>query len=202
MSLGASGKLGDALVFFGWKGLDLVREYVIPTNPQSALQTIQRNFLKAAVAAIHAAQAQADDPLGAADQTAMALLGSTHATPRTWFNEIVKLWCDVKITEKTPIVFSNGTTVNATRNIVNLYAGINEETPSDLAAGKFYLGKTKTNLVHAYTANLNAGVSVSLLNENITGWTSVGDKIYWQYRPDSGDDCEGANSGIYHFVAE
>ncbi|GAH96000.1 unnamed protein product, partial [marine sediment metagenome] len=28
-SLGASQQLGKALVFFGWKGLDVVREYVI-----------------------------------------------------------------------------------------------------------------------------------------------------------------------------
>jgi len=32
LSLGASGQIGKSLVFFGWKGLDVVREYVIPSN--------------------------------------------------------------------------------------------------------------------------------------------------------------------------
>jgi len=41
MSLGASGALGKALVFFGWKGLDVVREYVIPANPKTTAQNTQ-----------------------------------------------------------------------------------------------------------------------------------------------------------------
>lgn len=41
-SMSASGKLGNALVFFGWKGLNVVREWVIPANPRTALQNIVR----------------------------------------------------------------------------------------------------------------------------------------------------------------
>ena len=41
-SMSASGKIGDALVFFGWKGINVVRGFVIPSNPQSAAQGDQR----------------------------------------------------------------------------------------------------------------------------------------------------------------
>jgi len=38
MSMTASGKLADTLVFFGWKGIAVVRQWLIPANPQSADQ--------------------------------------------------------------------------------------------------------------------------------------------------------------------
>lgn len=37
-SMSASGKIGDAIVFFGWKGVNVVRQWLIPANPQSAGQ--------------------------------------------------------------------------------------------------------------------------------------------------------------------
>jgi len=37
-SLTASGKIGDAMVHFGWKGLNVVRGWVKPLNTQSELQ--------------------------------------------------------------------------------------------------------------------------------------------------------------------
>ena len=48
-SLKASGKLGDALVYFNWKGINCVRSYVIPANPQSTAQLAQRNHMINAV---------------------------------------------------------------------------------------------------------------------------------------------------------
>ncbi|MEI7961339.1 MAG: hypothetical protein WCI04_03305 [archaeon] len=44
-SMSASGQLGKAIVHFGWKGLNVVRQYVIPSNPQSATQGSNRIFL-------------------------------------------------------------------------------------------------------------------------------------------------------------
>lgn len=34
-SMSATGKIGDAIVFFGWKGLNVVREWLKPTNKKS-----------------------------------------------------------------------------------------------------------------------------------------------------------------------
>lgn len=42
MSMSASGKLADAIVFFTWKGVNVVRGFVIPANPQSSDQGDQR----------------------------------------------------------------------------------------------------------------------------------------------------------------
>jgi len=42
MSMSASGKLGNAIVFSIWKGAAYVRKFVIPSNPQSVGQGDQR----------------------------------------------------------------------------------------------------------------------------------------------------------------
>jgi hypothetical protein len=41
-SMSASGKLADAMVYFGWKGVNVVRGWVKPANPMSAAQGDQR----------------------------------------------------------------------------------------------------------------------------------------------------------------
>lgn len=41
-SMSASGKLADAMVYFAWKGVNVVRGWVKPANPQSAGQGDQR----------------------------------------------------------------------------------------------------------------------------------------------------------------
>jgi len=46
-SLEARGKIGDAIVYFPWKGRHVVRQWLKPTNPQSALQGYVRGALKA-----------------------------------------------------------------------------------------------------------------------------------------------------------
>lgn len=51
---GASGQLGGAIVYFPWKGLNCVREYVIPANPNSDPQIAQRGYFHNSVDAWHA----------------------------------------------------------------------------------------------------------------------------------------------------
>lgn len=46
-SLEARGKVGDAIVFFPWKGRHVVRQWLKPTNPKSSLQGYVRASLKA-----------------------------------------------------------------------------------------------------------------------------------------------------------
>lgn len=53
LSFGASGKIAGALVYFPWKGVNAVREYVVPANPRSALQIAQRGIFEGAVDAWH-----------------------------------------------------------------------------------------------------------------------------------------------------
>lgn len=201
-SFNASGQIAKALVYFGWKGIDVVRSYVVPSNPQTTLQTTQRNLLKAAVAKIHVAQADADNPLVEVDQFAYALLGSIHPAPRTWFNEAVKLWIDTQRDGKVPIIYADGTEVSKVRATIALAVHIFEREITALNTGKFYIGKSKTSLIHAKTGSLADGDYVYLSATDCKDFMTVGNTYYWQYRPDDEDPCEGANSGIYHFIAE
>lgn len=45
-SLGASGTIGKAVTFAGWKGRPYARERVIPANPKTVLQVAMRAMLK------------------------------------------------------------------------------------------------------------------------------------------------------------
>lgn len=56
ISLEARGAIGKAIVYFPWKGINAVREYVIPANPQTTAQMIQRGYLTDAVADWHASE--------------------------------------------------------------------------------------------------------------------------------------------------
>ncbi|GAJ21972.1 unnamed protein product, partial [marine sediment metagenome] len=71
LSLGASGALGKSIVAFPWKGIDCLREYVIPANPKSTLQLAQRALFTAAITLIHYAEGLTGSPLGAVDKTAL-----------------------------------------------------------------------------------------------------------------------------------
>lgn len=48
-SVTASGTIGDAIVFSNWKGLPYVRSRVIPDNPRTSIQQIQRTLLTSGV---------------------------------------------------------------------------------------------------------------------------------------------------------
>lgn len=61
LSFSASGQIAKSLVYFPWKGIDVVRQYVVPANPRSTDQTAQRNLMTAAVLAWHDALYTADD---------------------------------------------------------------------------------------------------------------------------------------------
>lgn len=201
MSLGASGKLGNALVFFGWKGLDVVREYVIPANPKTTAQNTQRGYFTDAVAAVHTAEGVAVNPLDEYDKSAYALKGATYPTPRTWFNTVIKFWVDCKVAVTTPIIFRHGRTVDTSKLDFRPQISISEETGSDLAAGKFYLGTSKTALTKIKTATVAAGDNVSLTVGNGYDDLVAGTKYFWQFRPDAGDLCVGADSGVYYAKA-
>lgn len=200
-SFRASGKLANALVYFGWKGLNVVRSYVIPANPKTAAQTTHRGYLAAAVAKIHSCLGLAADPLDQADMTAYSLLGSCHPSPRTWFNEIVKIWLDCKVLADVPIIYCNGTISDPTNDAFDCEIEIEEETGSQLAAGKFYFGTSKTSMVHSNVGAITAGDCVALVAVDLSAFITAGVKYFMQFRPDVADPCEGANSGIYTFVA-
>lgn len=49
MSMDARGALGKAIVFMAWKGINTVRQFVIPANPNTAAQQTVRGYFSSAV---------------------------------------------------------------------------------------------------------------------------------------------------------
>lgn len=200
-SFNASGKLANSLVYFGWKGLDCVRSYVIPANPKTAAQVIQRGYLTEAVAKIHAVLALATHPLDAADKAAYANLASTRATPRTWFNEIARLWIKCRVAVKIPVIYSDATISATAHAAFSCIMYLNEKTASQLAAGKFYFGTSKTALIYSTAATVVAGTSVALTAVDLSAFLVAATKYFMQFKPNVGDPCIGADSGILGFTA-
>ena len=120
----------------------------------------------------------------------------------TWFNQIVKLWLDVEVAVKVPCIYTDGNITDKDNAAIDAFIKLNEETASQLAAGKYYFGISKTNLVHSKAATVTGGDKAVLVDEDCSAFLTAGKKYYWQFRPDAGDPCVGADSGIYHFIAE
>lgn len=200
-SFGASGKLAGALVYMPWKGLNNVREYVIPSNPKSDAQIAQRAFMKAMVPAVHAAQVRATMPLGTTDYAAYSALAAKLGRVMTWFNMICKLGFDCMRLDDGYTIYSGGTTADKSKDDFRPALGVNDNGVVQVANGKFYLGTSRTNLIQSEVAQVNVGDSVSLTAGNGFSGLVLGTKYYWQFRPDAADPCEGADSGIYSAVA-
>lgn len=199
--LGASGALGKAIVYFTWKGIDVVREYVVPTNPDTDLQKLQRGYLRDAVATIHRAQARATYAIDQDDITAYSLKASALGRTMTWFNMACKLWLDTKRAAKIPAVYSGGELLDTDEDDFRPRIWLNEEVATSIVNAKFYLGVSRTALIHSEIATMVVGISASLgAGAGFDGLTA-GDKYYWQFRPDAADPGAGAESGIYYGYA-
>jgi len=190
-SLGASGQLGKALVFFGWKGLDVVREYVVPSNPKTTAQTTQRGYLTDAVAAIHTAQGHGTDPLYSGDVSAYALWASIVQSATTWFNQVCRNWVKQKVAGKIPVIFRSINLV-ATSGDIQVKGQMTQESGTPVVGALRY-GTSKTALINSKACTktqLEGGI-------HITGLTN-GVKYYVQYRCMSPDPFIGSWSGIYY----
>jgi len=193
MSLGASGAIGKALVYFPWKGLDCVREYVVPANPQTTPQTTQRGYMKACVTLIHYCQGLAANPLAEADASAYALLGSLQPTPRTWFNTISRQWLKQRVAVQHPSIYHGGGAVGGSTNLTVTMQASSDEVTID--SGKLYYGTSKSALINSIActfAELNAGKEITSL--------TAGVKYYVQFRPILPTKQVGSDSGIFYGV--
>lgn len=195
-SLGASQKLGDALVYFPWKGLNVVREYVIPANPKTTAQTTQRGYLTNIVTRIHEAQAVAAHALAALDAAAYALWGSTYPTPRTWFNQAVKNGVDQQVASKGYTAYRGGAVTPGVDEITfTIYSA--QIAAGHITAGTFYYGTSKTALINSKAATITIAENKAhaVINGLVTGT-----KYFCQFRPSASADYVNTNSGIYYGV--
>lgn len=194
LSLGASGAIGEALVFFPWKGLDVVREYVVPANPKTDAQKLQRKYLREAVEAIHAAQALAAYPLSQTDTMAYSLWASALGIVMTWFNMACRNWINCYVAGNEGTIFRAGGAVEGDTTLLPTVWSTKIDG-AKITAGRFFWGISRTALVHSGLAQINPEAhSANILIENLENGT----KYFWQFRVDDGETCEGARSGIYH----
>lgn len=192
-SFNASGKIANALVYFSWKGLDVVRSYVVPANPKTSGQVTQRGYLTTAVRMLHEYQALPANFFGPGDTIGYALWGSIYPTPRTWFNQVCKNWVDRKVAGKIPAIFGN-VSVSPGGAKLTVIMGHSPES-SAVVSGKLWYGTSRTALIHsvaATMANLLTGVDIPGLTKGV--------KYYVQFRPLLPDTFLGNKSGIYYGV--
>ena len=188
-SLGASQQIGKALVYFPWKGLNVVREYVIPSNPKSPAQQTQRGYMSTAVAAVHTAMADAAVPMLAVDFSAYGLWASVVQRATTWFNQAVRNFIDQLHDGLGGIVYGNGL---VTPGVGTATLAIDDGT-STVTAGDFRFGTSKTALINSQVAVV-AATNISVTIPALT----AGTKYYIQFVPSAPAGAIGALSGIYH----
>lgn len=182
----ASGQLAKMMVFFPWKGINAVRGYVVPANPNTAGQQAQRSKLENAVDKFH------DTALTAADKTAWNLFSTIYAAIMSGFNTFVKKFIDGAIA---------GRTWKKVWNCESAYtaaATADFTCDTDQVAEKLTLkyGESKTFMPSTKDATAAGGSQTFAMTGLVVGVT-----YFWQvYTDESADDCwSGINT--YKHVA-
>lgn len=134
-SLDARGKIADTLVYMGWKGLQTVRQYVIPSNPNSANQQTQRGYFSDAVDAWQASG------YVTADVTAWNLLAQALKAVASGFNMFVRYYVNAKVAGNDFTILSNIATSSITANACDISADIASDETT-----KCYYGTSITNM--------------------------------------------------------
>jgi len=160
LSFGATGKLAKTLVFFPWKGLDVVREYVIPTNPNTAAQATQRTLFSATVSAWR------NYFTNAVMRTAWNLSASASKKAQSGFNAAMSAM--IKICSSDPDASFALTGAAAAGNTVDFGMLNADDGAAGDEAGNFevWVGDEATSLLNLETKTIAAGtISTSDLGD-------------------------------------
>jgi hypothetical protein len=183
-SFGARGQLAETLVYFPWKGLDVVRSYVIPANPNSAGQQTQRGYMTAAVADWH------DIGLTALDVTAWNRHAATRPSPMSGFNSFCKDHLDLQIGGDTPDMGFDGGIVDDGDDTFS--ADITEDGSATAVNLKW--GTSPTSLINTTAAAETADTWDATPADNVAGQT-----IYARWEISDAGGVIGY-SGIFRLV--
>ncbi|MBA7532579.1 hypothetical protein ES705_24805 [subsurface metagenome] len=181
-SLKASGKLGDALVYFNWKGINCVRSYVIPSNPRSTAQLAQRDHMINAVLNWHLTSHSA------LDRQAWANWATAIVATLTGFNAFCKHYIKVAILGKSWANFHDYENTAKTTTTIT----------SDLASNanvtdvRCWYGLSPTSMINqvACTGTYEAWEAA------IEG-LAINTKYYLQFEAVAPDNLATGKSGIY-----
>jgi len=181
-SLSASGQIAKTLVYGDWKGIDIVRKYVIPANPKSAGQQAQRGYFANAVEDWHT------DGFTAIDVAAWNLYALALKVAQSGFNVLVKLKiiCAVAAESWVPLVDCLVTSIGAAGAQINITGTVGSTV-------KLYWGTSKTSMFNEEAMVDTAGdyeVTLAACNASTK---------YYFYIKDTGVG-EQARTGIYSFT--
>lgn len=182
-SVDARGKIGDSLVFMGWRGLKTVRSYVIPSNPQTEEQMRVRDNFSMAVSMW--------GNLTGLDQQAWRMYASGQ--PYSGFNGYVGLvknqldasnvWVDIKQVEVTSIDAESATIGGVTSSDVDLM---------------IRYGTSSTTMPNSVVVTPTAGEENDYtFSETLTGLNA--DTTYYFMIETVGDGEIYGRTGIYDF---
>ena len=180
-SLGASGQIAKTLVYMTWKGIDDVREYVIPANPNTAGQQTQRGYFSAAVEAWHT------DGYTALDVAAWNLYALAQKVAASGFNMFTKLRVLADVAVHAWVTL----TAVAISSITAVGASVVVDVASD-QTGKLYIGTSKTSMFTEFSGAFDTDHYTFTLN----GLSEL--TTYYFYIANEAAS-EDARTGIYTF---
>lgn len=182
LSFGARGQLAKALVFFPWKGIDCVRTYVIPANPQTTAQTTQRGHLTAGVTEWHSSE------YTALDVTAWNRLAGIAEKIMAGFNRMIQAYVVEKILgntwERLHDAFTDGIGANGFNVMITKAAGGNAPT--------VHYGTRKTHFPDSEALADQGGDVWAVTLAGLTAST-----LYYFYVDVGSSGTDYARTGIY-----
>lgn len=180
-SLEAKGQIAKTLVYMGWKGLDTVRQYVIPTNPNTAKQQTQRGYFSDAVSTYQTTAFQPEDI------SAWNLLALAQKKVASGFNMFTSYFVKAKVASETftPLANIQVSAITATGATISVDLSADKTT-------KIYYGTSKTNMRNA----ADLVFSVDSAEVSLTGLSAS--TIYYFYLINTAVG-EAGRSGIYSF---
>ena len=190
-SLEARGKIGDAVVYFPWKGRHVVRQWLKPTQPNSVKQGYVRAAMKAIGKAIKEILATAKGD--AVDSALYAYYTDAAPAGQNWNGHLAKGFCDL-------LQAGNVLVTGSFTDLVASYSALGTDEVASFAAEATALGMVDFAFGYGYTTSIPAGMQMyfaALAAYN----QSVHDSAPYDTDPDSwatddiglfGDDFETA----------
>jgi hypothetical protein len=170
-SFSASGAIGKALVYFGWKGIPVVRRFVVPANPDSNLQKAQRLIMANSVAKWHLAV------YTAADKTAWDRYAATLAEAMSGFNAFVRSFIDITLSVHTPNPPYGASLTSGGAGLFDAYM-VEDDSAAD---AHLYWGysksamNTKIDLVEAPAGTWRFPATPATVGADVYGWYETHD---------------------------
>lgn len=184
LSLGAGGALGESIVFSSWKGINYVKKYVVPANPNSTDQQTQRAYFGNAVDAFHGAEYILSDRLS------LNRAATFSGKAQSGFNLMVGKYIDMQIAGDTMYQLRDLEVISEAAG--QLEIGVSEHGDTSDLTVKLLFGTNPNFLVDQGAMAWDAGDT--RYEKTVTGLVA-GVVYYWAAKVTSAGD--GGYLGIY-----